>query len=113
MTLRRWIHLASLLIPVGILTVFNVLGIEAGAPLIAALSALTTGGVAAGPGQTGQAGEERTPKSAKRRAPPTGRRKATTHATRNAVQDSHQLQSGAPARAVGTRHDGAGDADAG
>lgn len=54
MTVRRWIHLATLLVPVGILTVFNILGIEAGAPLLAALSALTTGGVAVGPGQSGQ-----------------------------------------------------------
>lgn len=109
MTLRRWIHLASLLIPVGVLTVFNILGIEAGAPLLAALSALTTGGVAAGPGQSGQATGDKAP--AKRRRLPASRGKGAADATRNPERtpNNRSKQPGPHARAVGAGGDAASE----
>lgn len=81
MSVRRWVHLGVMLVPVAILTVLNVAGIEPSERLVTALAALTaTAAAVVGP-QVMQARVDTPPR----------RRKAKHDAPRD-QQQSHRVR---------------------
>lgn len=92
MNARRWVHLFAMVLPVGILTAFNVAGIEPSTALTAALGSLTAAAAALAQPRTVKA--RSSPRPAK-----TGRRKGGTDATRDRTKDP-RTELDAPARAA-------------
>jgi hypothetical protein len=103
MNALRWIHVAFLVVPVLILTAFNVAKIEPSGALIAALSSLTTVSAALAQGRSRQ--NQESPKPV-RKPPARTRRKAVPRATGDAEDPRpapQQLEP--PARAASSSDD--------
>ncbi len=102
MSIRRWVHLFAMLVPVGVLTVFNVLGIKPTTELLAALSTMTATAAAVAGAQVMHASTGRAlPAARPARRPQAPRKKKGPDATR----DHASKQLPAPARVVGVGDD--------